>query len=758
MERLLASVASCSQRFMTCVNRARGGTKKRLVLLLALTTGAGGAFATPILHVHAATTTTNVAYIFDFGTGSNDPSGPGSGSSIFVNALTGTAPLGTYTTGGTPKVVTITDIAVSAIDLGGEAVIDGFSTAILYEVCDIGSASHAGTMAALNSYITKGHKLLIYDGDRCYPGGSGSPNYSGFLYPFTTSNPGPQGAGSCYSTVLTSTLTTGLAGYCDSSQIGGNDALGDANTFVSFNGAWCSSMTTKNANNNLGLVQAYARTPNGGLVVYSGEDNWFTFGPRSHQRLVFDNEIKQDWAPDGLPCALPASGIALTPASQTKIAPGSATLTAKVTDLAGNGQTGILVTFRITSGPNMAAHTGADMGTTTASGETTVTYSSVLTGTDVWEASFKDSLGNIHTSNQARVIWILPPDQQITAAGVDSSATEGQPSGLQTVAKFCDPDPLSTAAEYGATIDWGDGHSSPPQPVTIDATGPSACGNTFEVRGDNTYAEEGNYTVTTTITDTDNASNTATVGSTATVADAALRAACAAAPFSTQNFSGPTATFVDQDPNGVNTDYTATIFWGDASSSPGTVTGGPGSGPYTVSGTHNYSSTGVFTITTTIRDHPASATATCPDVVVAAFPTANGGTFVVGDLEATGPLASLTWWSSQWAKINLMSGGPAPSSMKGFAGFEDMALPVPLPPLNELCGKHWTTDPGNSTPPPPSVPPYMLVIVSSHITQTGSVIEGDIHQLIIVKNDPGYAPDPGHPGTGNEVILVCTAP
>jgi hypothetical protein len=70
----------------------------------------------------------------------------------------------------------------------------------------------------------------------------------------------------------------------------------------------------------------------------------------------------------------------------------------------------------------------------------------------------------------------------------------------------------------------------------------------------------------------------------------------------------------------------------------------------------------------------------------------------------------------------------------------------------------WTTDTGNSTPPPPSVPDDMLVIVSTHIVQNGSVISGDIKQLILVHNNPGYQPDPGSPGTGTETIIVCTAP
>jgi hypothetical protein len=312
------------------------------------------------------------------------------------------------------------------------------------------------------------------------------------------------------------------------------------------------------------------------------------------------------------------------------------------------------------------------------------------------------------------------------------------------------------ASEYMATINWGDGSaSSPPPPVTITPTVSTACnGNAFAVSGDHAYKEEGSYTLTVTVTDSDNSANTATVHPIASVVDAALHSACAAEPVSTQDFNGTTASFLDDNPNASTADFTATIYWGDGSNSAGTVSGGPGNGPYTVSGSHHYGSTGPFTITTVINDDGgATTTATC-DVVVAAFPTSNGGTFVVGDLEATGPGAPLLWWGSQWAKVNQMSGGPAPSSMKGFAGFEDSPLPGGVA-LKDLCGMTWTTDTGNSSPPPASVPDYMFVIVSTHITQNGSVISGDIKQLIIVHNNPGYAPNPGSPGTGNEVILVC---
>jgi hypothetical protein len=226
---------------------------------------------------------------------------------------------------------------------------------------------------------------------------------------------------------------------------------------------------------------------------------------------------------------------------------------------------------------------------------------------------------------------------------------------------------------------------------------------------------------------------------------------------SIQAFAGSTAKFNDSSATGTLSDFTATINWGDTTSSTGTVGGGPGLVTYVVSGTHNYSSTGTFTVTTTITDIGGSTTSVKCQLIVFAFPTSNGATFVIGDLAPTGTMNPLpgdhvTWWSSQWAKLNPMTGGPPPASMKGFAGFEDNAAGVP-----PACGpgQNWTTDPGNSTPPPATVPAVMGVIVSSHVTQNGSVISGDIKELVVVQNDPGYAPDPGHQGTGRILAIVC---
>ena len=92
-----------------------------------------------------------------------------------------------------------------------------------------------------------------------------------------------------------------------------------------------------------------------------------------------------------------------------------------------------------------------------------------------------------------------------------------------------------------------------------------------------------------------------------------------------------------------------------------------------------------------------------------------------------------------------LSRGSAPDSFKGFA---DSASPP-------VCGKTWTTHPGNSSKPPASVPAYTAVIVSGGITKTGSTISGDAPHIVIVKVNPGYAPDPGHHGTGTTVAVLC---
>jgi hypothetical protein len=122
------------------------------------------------------------------------------------------------------------------------------------------------------------------------------------------------------------------------------------------------------------------------------------------------------------------------------------------------------------------------------------------------------------------------------------------------------------------------------------------------------------------------------------------------------------------------------------------------------------------------------------------------GSFVIGDGNATVG-QNVTFWGARWSSLNSLSGGQAPASFKGFASH--------IPNNPPQCGDHWASEPGNSSAPPASVPQYMAVIASGSITKSGSTIPGDAPEIVVVKTNPGYAPDPGHAGTGTVVAIVC---
>jgi hypothetical protein len=135
-----------------------------------------------------------------------------------------------------------------------------------------------------------------------------------------------------------------------------------------------------------------------------------------------------------------------------------------------------------------------------------------------------------------------------------------------------------------------------------------------------------------------------------------------------------------------------------------------------------------------------------PALVYAFAP--GGGSFVVGDKTAAG---SVYFWGSQWWKQNVLSAGDAqavdPGAFKGYAAI----------PATPQCGGTWSTDPGNSTPPPNApLPAYMAVIVTSQNHKApGKIVTGNILHIVIVKTDAGYDGNPGHAGTGTVVATVC---
>jgi hypothetical protein len=72
-----------------------------------------------------------------------------------------------------------------------------------------------------------------------------------------------------------------------------------------------------------------------------------------------------------------------------------------------------------------------------------------------------------------------------------------------------------------------------------------------------------------------------------------------------------------------------------------------------------------------------------------------------------------------------------------------------------VCGLTFTTSPGNNVHPPATVPAYMGVIVANAVNKSGSTINGNWARVVVVQTDPGYEPNPGHPGTGTIAANFC---
>src|SRR5205085_550651 len=127
------------------------------------------------------------------------------------------------------------------------------------------------------------------------------------------------------------------------------------------------------------------------------------------------------------------------------------------------------------------------------------------------------------TTPQVVTDTALVADPPVQATGGNAFApTEGQDSGTLTVAAFTDPGGPESVADYGATIDWGDGV------VTAGQVFPSGAG--FVVLGAHAFLERrspdlaGSPPYTVTVTITHEATTPQVVTDTALVADPPVQA------------------------------------------------------------------------------------------------------------------------------------------------------------------------------------------------------------------------------------------
>ena len=209
---------------------------------------------------------------------------------------------------------------------------------------------------------------------------------------------------------------------------------------------------------------------------------------------------------------------------------------------------------------------------------------------------------------------------QLVAYGTSVSATRGAPINQQ-LAEFQDFRPGDLAADFAVTIDWGDGFATPGV-VAHKVTGSE--GYWFSVFPSDpeahVYANPGTYTIYVSVTHPLTIAR-ATVSTTALVQHGSPEVtahhfqAIPAVPF----MGGVAEIWLPGSTN-LPTNFTASIAWGDGSTTAGQVTGG--NGHYAIlapAGGHTYAVPAQYTAIVTAMDTLSGETGTSQTTAVVTF-------------------------------------------------------------------------------------------------------------------------------------------
>jgi len=293
-------------------------------------------------------------------------------------------------------------------------------------------------------------------------------------------------------------------------------------------------------------------------------------------------------------------------------------------------------------------------------------------------------------------------DPVLNASGGSFSGTAGSAATGQVLATFTSANAEAVAADFSASVDWGDGTSND----TADETGTVSIvdneDGTFSVLGDHAFPYAGSYGIGVTLTDSDG--NTTSASLTASVSAAAVTASAGSFSATMGSASGAevVATFSDANPNLSAGDFIAIVSWGDSSEEDGPISIVQNEdGSFSVVGAHTYLAAGSATITVTILAVDGSSDGTSLTASVGkATPTLSlkddGGTFNGSAFAATATVAgvipgvddtpasslegvslTLTYYAGSSASGDPLSGAPTDPGtytvVAAFAGSTDYA-------------------------------------------------------------------------------------
>jgi hypothetical protein len=194
----------------------------------------------------------------------------------------------------------------------------------------------------------------------------------------------------------------------------------------------------------------------------------------------------------------------------------------------------------------------------------------------------------------AACAWLgtaAPANAAIKSVSVSNQSKAEGAAFNGTVATFVTDDPFATSFSF--SIDWGDGSTT---------TGSTTISNdSGSVSGSHTYNEDGVYPLKVTVTQNDGGnpgSNSASASFTVSETDAALTTVAPMMISEGTTFAGPVASFIDSGSPDTASKFSATIDWGDGTTTAGIVAGAGGN--FMIGGSHTYTDelhNGVITVT-----------------------------------------------------------------------------------------------------------------------------------------------------------------